>query len=95
MSCSQVIIIIAVDTKKLMIGLLQVPGLNLSSAVHYKSEADKNLLAPIASLLEGQYSQKALQVTSHDCQILEQCFHTISSECFSMDIHKYTHSLKA
>ena len=42
--------------------LLQVPDLDLNSAAHYKSEADKGLLAPIASLLEGQYSQQALQV---------------------------------
>ena len=49
------------------IRILQVPGLNLSSAVHYKSEADKNLMAPIASLLEGQYSQKALQVHCKSC----------------------------
>ena len=41
---------------------MQVPGLNLSSAGHYNSDADKGLLAPIASLLEGQYSRQALQV---------------------------------
>lgn len=47
---------------------LQVPGLNLSSAGNYKSEADKGLLAPIASLLEGQYSRQALQVShEQDC----------------------------
>jgi len=43
-------------------GNAQVPRLNLSSAGHYKSDADKGLLAPIASLLEGQYSRQALQV---------------------------------
>ena len=41
---------------------MQVPGLNLNSAGHYNSDADKGLLAPIASLLEGQYSRQALQV---------------------------------
>ena len=41
---------------------MQVPGLNLNSAGHYNTDADKGLLTPIASLLEGQYSRQALQV---------------------------------
>ena len=53
--------------------LLQVPDLDLNSAAHYKSEADKGLLAPIASLLEGQYSQQALQVGNGEPAAVLSC----------------------
>ena len=46
----------------MMQGKLQVPNLDLDSAIHYKTEASKGLLAPVASLLEGPLSRQALQV---------------------------------